>query len=100
MRYSLYSSPLIEREPRHQEPKQENYRAASDDLFYQHRVGITTSAPCIYREVGGYSDDENEKRKDEISRRPPIPWGMLEGWIDRAPRSRIIDEQHSGDRDS
>src|SRR6266496_4891535 len=100
MRYSLYCSPLIEREPRHQEAEEKNYRAASQDLFYKHRVGIAASAPCVCRKMSGYADDEKEKRKDQISRRPSIPWCMLERRIDRAPRSRIVDEQHSGDRDS
>ena len=62
------------------------------------RVVVAARAARVEREVRRDADDEQEEREDEVGRRPPVPRRVLERRVDRAPRARIVDEQHAGDR--
>src|SRR5512138_656986 len=93
-------APGEERKPAHQEAEQEDQESSSDDLSPDRRVVITARLPCGEREVRRDSDDEQEERKDQVSRRPAVPGGVLERRVDRAPRPWIVDEQHAGDREA
>ena len=92
--------PGEERKSVHQESEEEDQRAAAQDLTPDGGLVVAARAPRIQRQVGCNADDEQEEREDEVRWRPPVPRGMLEGRIDRAPAARVVHEQHSGDRET
>ena len=46
------------------------------------------------------ANDEQEERKNKICGSPTMPTGMGQRPIDVAPRARIVDQDHPGDRDA
>src|SRR5438105_15397659 len=69
-----------------QHAAQHDEKTASHDLF---RI--------FARQMRGDSDDEKKKWKDQIGWRPTVPFRMFERRVDRVPRARIVDEEHSRD---
>jgi hypothetical protein len=93
-------SVLIEGERRHQKAEEIDDRAAAKYLLYERTVVITARASALKGYPGGDSNDKKEERKNQISRSPSIPLCVLEGWVDRAPRTGIVDEQHPRDSEA
>ena len=85
-------SPPEKRKRIEQQTDQHDQQPAADDPAH-HLLG----RPLAQRQMRRDADDEQEERKDQIGRRPPVPRRVLERRIDRAPASRIVDEQHPGD---
>ena len=81
----------------HEEAEQEDQQPASNDLSPNRRFIVAARAPRRERQMRRDAGDEEEEREDEVRRRPAVPRGVLERRIDRAPRARIVDEQHAGD---
>ena len=50
------------------------------------------------RERNRHTNNEQEERKDQIRRRPAIPFSMLERPIDMRPGAGVVDEHHARDR--
>ena len=71
---------------------QDNHQSPFDDL-----AALCGGIAARKRQVGGDAHDEEEKREDQVRRRPPVPAGMLQRRIDRRPASRIVDQQHASD---
>src|ERR1700674_268747 len=46
------------------------------------------------------TNDEQKEREDQIGRRPPIPFRVLERRKDRAPGTGVVDEEHSRNGES
>ena len=49
------------------------------------------------RKRHGHADYEKEKRKDQISRSPAIPFGVLKRPVDVFPTAGIVDQDHGRD---
>ncbi len=48
-------------------------------------------------ERDGYPNREQEEGKDQVRRCPAVPVRVGEGWVNRAPRPGIVDDDHAGD---
>ena len=68
-----------------EEAEEEDQRAAPDDLRADRALVVAAGAARGEREVGGDADDEQEERKDQVRRRPPVPLRVLERRVDAAP---------------
>src|SRR5687768_16211329 len=97
IRQTLDGSPLIKRKPRHEQAEQVYDRAAADDLLYESSVTVSSIAPGAARQVRGNSYYEEEKRENQVGGCPPVPRSMLQGRINRAPRPRVVHENHPRD---
>ena len=69
-------------------------------LRYRSRLHAAFFNATRKRERDRNADDEEEERKDEIGRRPAMPFRVLQRPVDAGPRAGIIYEHHAGDRDS
>ena len=87
-------APREERESVDQEAEEEDQRAAPEDLAADRALVVAARSARGERELRRDADDEKKERKDQVGRRPSVPLGVLERRIDRAPRARIVDEQH------
>ena len=85
------------REGREQPAKEDDQGAAREHLAKDRALIVPASAPRIGREMCRDADDEQEEREDQVGRRPPVPGGVRERRVDRAPASGIVHEQHAGD---
>ena len=78
----------------------ENDQRAPDDLQIEIALGCRRFPNRLReRERDRHADDEKEKRKDEIGRRPAVPFRVFERPVDVFPRARIVYQDHPGDRD-
>src|ERR1051326_6597257 len=80
--------------------EQKNDHRAIDHLKKHRapRVAALDSFPKGQRYC--HADDEQEKRKDQICRRPAIPFRMFQRPIDMRPRTGIVNQHHTRDGDA
>src|ERR1044071_768219 len=93
MRIARDPPPPEERIGVEQQPDENDEQSAANDLP-AHGRGIAPRQ----RQVRGDADDEEEKREDEVRRRPAVPWRVLERPVDGGPGAGIVDEEHRRDR--
>src|SRR5689334_20207919 len=72
---------------------------ALDDLEVDVAIAAAGLDTLAERECDGHADDEEEKRKDKIGRRPTAPGCVFERPVDVFPRAGIVYEDHPRDRD-
>src|SRR5947208_17036163 len=92
-------TPGKERKPVEEKAEEENHRSTTKDLSADVSFVGAAGASRAQRQMRRDSNDEQEEGKHQIRRRPPIPRGMFERRIDRAPCPWIVDEEHPGNRD-
>ena len=89
----------IEKRKRHlKKSEKKNYRGASKNFQVNGAFDAVLLEAATERERDCRADDEKEKRKNHIRRCPAVPRRVFERGVNGTPISRIIDQNHSGDR--
>src|SRR6185437_4166772 len=88
---------LVIGQPGEKQSDENDHPTALQDLRDDRAVVRPPTAARGEREVRRNADDEQEVREDQVGGRPPVPVGVLQRRIDRAPGAGVVDEQHSGD---
>ncbi len=77
---------------------EDDRRAPAEGVPGQLGGGGPKRGPLAQREDRRRPDDEEKERKDEVCRRAAVPLCVSERRQDEGPASRVVDEEHGGDR--
>ena len=91
-------SEIQERPRRQEEAEPDQDGAPAQDPEEQPSAPGAGFDPPAEREGDRHPDDEQEEREDEVGRRPAVPGRVEERRIDVGPASRVVHQDHPGDR--